>query len=348
MIVTAHASSVQELVVLRFVTGLGLGSIIPNATALIGEFSPRRRRVTLMMAVSVAFTAGAGFGGFVSLALIPRFGWESVFYFGGIVPLAIAAAMYFWLPESLQFMAIRGQRDDEVRRWLHRIDPQAAARASAFIAAEEQRGGVPAVHLFRDGRTPVTLLLWVVNFMNTLIVYSLANWVPTVVRGAGYTADEGVLVGTILQVGGTIGTLVFAGMIPRLGFVPVLATSFALGSLVIASIGWSLPALALLSVTVFLAGWCSIGAQPGLNALSATFYPTYLRSTGIGWALGFARFGGVVGPLVGGALMARQWTPDQLFLAAALPPLVAWVGIVCLSRVLKRREAASPSPVPAA
>ena len=345
MLATPLVTTVEQLLVLRFITGLGLGSIIPNATALIGEYSPKHRRVTLMMAVSVAFTAGAGFGGFISLALIPRFGWESVFYFGGVAPLAIAAAMYFWLPESLQFMVVRGRRQDEVRRWVERIDPGATGEDVTYVVAEQGKGGVPAIHLFREGRTPVTLLLWVVNFMNTLIIYSLSNWVPTVVRGAGYTNSQGVLVGTILQVGGTLGTLVFAGLIPRLGFVPVLATSFAFASLVIAAVGFSLPVLGLLAFTVFLAGWCSIGAQPGLNALSATFYPTYLRSTGIGWALGFARFGGVVGPLVGGALMARRWSADQLFLAAALPPLVAWIGIVLLSRVFRRQAAASaPQP----
>jgi AAHS family 4-hydroxybenzoate transporter-like MFS transporter len=317
MIATAFATTIEQLVVLRFITGLGLGSIIPNATALIGEFSPPQRRVTLMMSVSVAFTAGAGFGGFVSLWLIPRFGWQSVFYFGGFAPLVIAAAMYQWLPESPEFLATRGRRAT----------------------------GVPAIHLFRDGRTPVTLLLWVVNFMNTLIVYSLSNWVPTVVREAGYTNSQGVWVGTILQTGGTIGTLLFAWMIPRLGFVPVLATSFALGSVVLALIGWSLPMLALLMLTVFVAGWCSIGAQPGLNALSATFYPTHLRSTGIGWALGFARFGGVVGPLVTGELMRRQWTPDQLFLVAGLPPIVACLGVLALSIILKRQPAGVPATV---
>jgi AAHS family 4-hydroxybenzoate transporter-like MFS transporter len=309
MIVTAQATTIDQLIVLRFITGLGLGSIIPNATALIGEFSPERRRVTLMMSVSVAFTAGAGFGGFVSLWLIPRFGWQSVFYFGGVVPLIVAAAMYLWLPESPEFLASRGR---PVR-------------------------GVPALHLFRDGRTPVTLLLWVVNFMNTLIVYSLSNWVPTVVRESGYTNSQALWVGTFLQIGGTIGTLVFAWMIPRLGFVPVLAASFALGSIVLASIGWSLPVLVMLTATVFVAGWCSIGAQPGLNALSATFYPTNLRSTGIGWALGFARFGGVVGPLVAGELLRRQWAPDQLFLAAALPPIAACAGVIALSFIFKRR-----------
>jgi MFS transporter, AAHS family, 4-hydroxybenzoate transporter len=348
MVVTAQATTIEQLLVLRFITGLGLGSIIPNATALIGEFSPKHKRVMLMMVVSVSFTAGAGFGGFVSLALIPRFGWESVFYFGGIVPLLIAAAMYFWLPESLQFMAVRGRKPDEVRRVVARIDPKVVATPDVtFVADEAQKSGVPAVHLFSEGRTPVTLLLWVVNFMNTLIVYSLSNWVPSVVSGAGYSASEGVMVGTILQVGGTLGTLAFAGIIPRVGFIAVLASSFAVGSVVIAAVGWSVPVMGALLVTVFFAGWCSIGAQPGLNAMSATFYPTYLRSTGIGWALGFARFGGVVGPLIGGELLRRQWAPDQLFLAAAAPPLVALVGILALSRYFGRPAAIAASPVKA-
>ena len=121
----------------------------------------------------------------------------------------------------------------------------------------------------------------------------------------------------------------------------MLATSFFAASLVIATVGLSLPVLGLLSVTVFLAGWASIGAQPGLNALSATFYPTYLRSTGIGWALGFARLGGVVGPLVGGYLMSRQWSAGALFYAAAVPPLVAWIGILALARVFRRQERAA-------
>jgi MFS transporter, AAHS family, 4-hydroxybenzoate transporter len=236
-------------------------------------------------------------------------------------------------------MVVRGRKPETVRQVIGQIDAAAGSADATYVATEAQKGGVPAIHLFADGRTPVTLLLWVVNFMNTLIVYSLSNWVPTVVRNAGYSATEGVLVGTILQVGGTLGTLAFAGIIPRIGFIPVLAASFAAGSLVIAAVGWSIPVLGALLVTVFCAGWCSIGAQPGLNAMSATFYPTYLRSTGIGWALGFARFGGVVGPLVGGELLRRQWAPDQLFLAAAIPPVIALIGILALSRFFGRPEA---------
>ena len=122
-LLTARAQSAQELLILRFIAGIGMGSIIPNATALIGEYSPRRSRVTLMMNITVGFTAGAAMGGFIAAWLIPTFGWRSVFYFGGSVPLVIAALMIFWLPESLQFMVVRSRNLEKVGRWLKQIEP---------------------------------------------------------------------------------------------------------------------------------------------------------------------------------------------------------------------------------
>ncbi len=109
-IATAFAQNVQQMLWLRFIAGLGLGCIIPNATALVGEFSPKRTRVAWVMCITMGFTLGAAIGGFVANALIPRFGWRSVFVFGGIVPLVVAIGMFLGLPESLQFLAVRKQK----------------------------------------------------------------------------------------------------------------------------------------------------------------------------------------------------------------------------------------------
>jgi MFS transporter, AAHS family, 4-hydroxybenzoate transporter len=337
-LLTPQAGSVQELLVLRFIAGLGLGSVIPNATALIGEYSPKRSRVTLMMCVTVGFTAGAAFGGFVAAWLIPSFGWRAVFYVGGAIPLAIAVAMYFWLPESLQFIVVRRRGVDRARTWLQRIDRQIRLENVELVVPEEHRRGVPAIHLFRSGRGPATVLLWIINFMNILIVYSLANWIPTVIRDAGYETSTAVLVGTVLQVGGTLGTFAFAALISWRGFLPVLASSFAVAVLAIAMIGPAVWSLTLLMTTVFVAGWCSIGAQPGLNALAATFYPTYLRSTGVGWCLGIGRTGAIVGPMLFGELLRRQWSSSELFYAAAVPALIATLGMIVLRFAMRKPE----------
>jgi AAHS family 4-hydroxybenzoate transporter-like MFS transporter len=337
---TSQAQTLTQLFWLRLVAGVGLGSIMPNATALIGEYSPRRSRVTLMMNITVGFTLGAALGGFIAAGLIPRFGWRSVFVFGGIVPLVIGVLMFAVLPESLEFLAVRRRRPDKVGRWLKQLDPALAIdQATAFVATDRERQGAPFLHLFRDGRTAVTLLLWVVNFMNLLNLYALANWLATVVNGMGYSTQTAVLVSTTLQVGGTIGTFGLAWLIARRGFMPMLIATFTVATISIALIGQPGLSLVMLFVLVFIAGWCVVGGQPGLNALAATYYPTDLRSTGIGWSLGVGRLGAIVGPYVGGMLMARQWTTQQLFLAAAVPALISMLTMIALRLTLK-----SPSP----
>jgi AAHS family 4-hydroxybenzoate transporter-like MFS transporter len=347
-IATAYAQDVTQLLWLRFIAGIGMGCIMPNATALIGEFSPKRSRVTFMMCITVGFTIGAALGGFVAAWMIPAFGWRSVFIFGGVVPLVIALAMVWGLPESPQFLAVSGRGRDTLARWLAQLDPTIRVDASTqFVANEERREGVPAVHLFRDGRAIATLLIWVVNFMNLLVLYSLSNWLPTVVTGMGYTTQTAVLVGTVLQVGGTIGTFGLAWLIARGGFIPMLTATFAVATASIALIGQPGISLALLNVIVFIAGWAIIGGQPGINALSATFYPTYLRSTGVGWGLGIGRTGAIVGPYLGGTLLGLNWGPRELFLAAAVPALVSTVTMVAMMFAMKLpRSTATQRPAP--
>jgi AAHS family 4-hydroxybenzoate transporter-like MFS transporter len=334
----AGAQNVTQLFWLRLIGGIGMGCIIPNATALIGEYSPAARRVTLMMTITVGFTAGGAIAGFVARALIPAFGWQSVFIVGGVIPLGIAVAMFVGLPESLQFLAVRRRRLDQVARWLKQLDPTLKVDASTeYVANEESRGGVPFIHLFSDGRGLVTVLLWVVSFMNLLVLYSLSNWLPTVVNGMGYDQNTAVLVGTILLVGGTIGTFGLAWGIARSGFTKTLTVNYVIAAIAVAVIGQPGISLVLLTIIVFVAGWCVVGGQPGMNAFAATFCPTYLRSTGIGWALGVGRVGGIVGPYIGGRMLAAQWTSQELFWAAAVPAAISALTLVVLTRVVGDR-----------
>lgn len=339
-IATAYAQNMEQLLWLRFISGVGLGCIIPNATALVGEFSPKASRVALMMCITVGFTAGAAIGGFVAAWLIPAFGWRSVFIFGGVVPLVIALFMLWGLPESLQFLALRKAKLDQLRRWLKQLAPDLRVDdRTEFASNETSRGGVPFLHLFREGRAGFTILLWIVNFMNILMLYSLSNWLPTIVTGMGYEQQTAVLVGTLLQVGGTIGTFGLAWFIAKRGFVPMLTVTFAVATISIGLIGQPGISLALLCVFVFVAGWCVVGGQPGVNALSASYYPTYLRATGVGAGLGIGRIGAIVGPYLGGELLARQWGMQELFLATAIPALISTV-VMLLMRSVYRESAA--------
>lgn len=344
-LITALVNSVPALLAVRFIAGLGMGCIVPNATALMGEYSPRRLRITFMATISVGFTAGAAGGGFVAAWLIPTFGWRSVFYFGGALPLLIAAVMLFWLPESLQFMVLRGKNLHRVGQWLKRIDPAAPVSSTTeYVVPEENRGGVPALHLFREGRAVGTVLLWIVEFMNLLNLYFLANWLPTVVRDSGYTTSIGVLVGTTLQVGGTLGTLWLAWLVARRGFVPVLTACFTVACISVALIGQPGLSLPLLFAVVFVAGSCIVGGQPTVTGMAGSYYPTYLRSTGIGWALGIGRVGAIVGPVLGGEFMRLNWSTQEIFLAAALPALISAIVMFSMHWVIKPQVAEQAEP----
>lgn len=334
-ILTARAESETELMILRFVGGVGLGSVVPNATALIGEFSPKHLRVTLIMAITVGFTAGAAFGGFVATWLVPQFGWQSVFYFGGIVPLIVGILMFFWLPESLEFLVVR-RKTDRITAWIRRVHPaEDVGPDTEYVSAEHGRKGVPVKYLLAEGRAPVTLLYWFVNFTNLLNLYFLAGLLPSILTDSGLDASTARIVAAILQVGGVVGTFGFAWLIARRGFTPMLTTGFVVASLAIALMGtpYALTVVPVLIVIVFVAGWCIIGGQPGLNALAATYYPTDMRSTGIGWGLGWGRTGAIIGPLIGGQLGA--WETQNVFLIFAIPALASAIAMFAMHLIVR-------------
>ena len=334
-LLTARAASPDQLLMCRLAAGLALGCIMPNVVALVGEYSPSRIKVKMMSYVMIGFVSGAAFGGFISAWLIPRFGWKSVFYFGGIVPIGIALLMYFFLPESLHFMVLRCKNEREVANSVRRIAPDIEHTTEVrYVTGEEERRGVPVLHLFRERRTLSTVLLWLISFMNLLDIYSLANWLPTVVRDAGYSVSNAVLVGTMVQVAGIVAVFVFASLAARFGLFAVLTGGFLLACLHIALIGPATVSLIMLFLVVFLAGLGIQGGQIGVNALAATYYPTYMRSTGIGWALGVGRIGAIIGPFVGGQLLRLHWTDTQLFFSAAVPALISSIGMLCLWRAM--------------
>jgi len=334
---TGLAGSISELRFARFIAGVGLGGIMPNAVALVGEYTPRRWRVLMMIVVSNGFNVGAIIAGFVSARLIPIFGWRSVFYFGAALPLLIGLIMLTFLPESLQFLAVRGKSTAKLTRWLGLINRGAVVAGAKYMVREEKGEGVPLIHLFYEGRAIGTALLWTINFMNLLNLYFLASWLPTVVN-ASYSIQTSAYVGMTLQIGGTLGTFLFAWLIGRIGFVPVLGPAFTVASLSVALIGQPALSLALLFVVVFSAGFCVVGGQGAVNALAATYYPTHLRSTGVGSGLGIGRIGGIVGPLFAGALIGAGWAPREIFYAAAIPAAISAVTMFSLRWVMKAQR----------
>jgi len=338
VLTTAAASSVPQLLLLRFLTGLGLGGVLGNAVTLASEYCPSARRASLLMAISCGFTAGAILGGVLAAVLIPRFGWPAVFIVGGSLPLIVGLLCVSGLPESLQLLLVRHAPPERIDIWLKRLAPDAVLpRASGAPLPIETPRKTSVLDLFRHGLGIRSLLLWAVSFANLLNLFFLANWLPLLATRMGYSDSWGVLLGTTLQAGGIIGALLLGRFIDRFGFYRVLAPSFLFGGLMILTIGRPELSLAIKCAVVLFAGATIVGGQPGINALATALYPTPLRATGVGWCLGVGRAGSIVGPLVAAQLIAHQVSNEALFRVAALPAVSASLVLIVMASLGARR-----------
>jgi len=332
-LVTAAVQDVTTLLIIRFLTGLGLGGAMPNVIAMTSEFNPQRRRATMVMIMFCGFSVGAALGGLLAAGLIPQYGWRAVFVVGGVAPVIMVPILALKLPESVRFLALHGNAPARVAELLGRISPKAAfAPDVRLVIREAQLAGLPVAHLFRERRTAITLLLWVVFFMSLLDLYFLSNWLPTVLNDLGASVSEAVAIGSMLQVGGVVGTFALGSLIDRFSFRALALVYFA-AVFAVGAIGQLSHSAALVTIAIFAAGFCIVGGQIAANALAAAFYPTSVKATGVGWALGIGRIGSIVGPLVGGVLLGQKWSAAAVFMAAAAAALCAALAAFCLSRL---------------
>jgi AAHS family 4-hydroxybenzoate transporter-like MFS transporter len=329
----ATASSIEQLGTYRFIAGLGLGGAIPNVLALISEYSPKSVRSTAIVVTFAGFPIGAVLGGMGSARLIPAFGWESVFVIGGLLPILMLPAIGFLVPESARFLSGRPERRPKLERILERVAPALTADERAAIRLPPARGtSVPVRSLFSEGRASWTLLLWGLTFTTLLLGYFLVNWTPLLLVDAGLDHHQAIMGVVVLNLGGVLGGFLIGRISDRSGPFRALAVAYLVGAVFVATVGFMIgsPAGTLLAL-IFVVGFCVFGAQLNLSAVSAIYYPVYMRSTGIGWNMGIGRFGSVVGPTVGGALIAFGLDQGQMFLSAAVPAILAGSIVIAMA-----------------
>ncbi|HZP32314.1 MAG TPA: MFS transporter [Candidatus Acidoferrales bacterium] len=335
-LLTARAASLEQLIVLRFLTGLGLGGAMPNVVALTSEYSPKRLQAVFVGMLFVGMPLGALVGGLVSSVMIPLWGWRSVFYLGGVAPLAIAVILIKALPESVRFLTARGKNTAAISAIMRKIAPDisVAGLNSSFAAAGvAETADTPVRRLFTDGRATGTVLLWIPFFMNLLMLYFIVNWLPGLLRQSGLAVSAGVIAVSIFSLGGIVGCIAEGRIMNSCGPYPTLLVEFVFSALLVGAMAFLTRSFATMMAVTFVLGVAIQGAQAGLNALAANFYPTTVRSTGVGWALGVGRVGSIVGPAIGGILLSIGWTPQRIFLAGMAPALLASLAILWSGRI---------------
>ena len=333
------ANTVPQLMWMRFAIGLGLGGVVPNALALSAEFMPKKFRVTLVLMTWLGFSIGSGVAGPVTAYILMAHSWRAVFLFAGILPVVLAPLLIWRLPESLHGLTQRGSDRGRIATTLAQMNRDLVFPADArFINSEKKEKGFPVALLFREGRARITLLLWVMFFMNLLALFFLNSWLPTVLHKAGLPQHLAIVIAALLHFGGIAGGLAIAPLCDRFNPYVVLAFAYILSGTFIAGIGISRNVALFAMATTFFAGFFTFGAQNTANAIAATRYPTAMRSSGIGWALGVGRIGQIVGPLIGGFLLSLQWGTTQILYVIAVPSAVAATAAFFLSRASERAE----------
>lgn len=336
-LVAAKAGSVQSLAVLRFFAGIGIGGLLPNIIALNAEFAPKRVRATMIIIMFTGITFGGAVPWGISYWLAPQYGWQLLFWVGGIAPLLISIAALLWMPESIKFLVVRGQSQD-VARMVTRLAPSLnLAPNTTFVIRDEQNyaGFAPRL-LFADGLHYLTPLLWVLFVCNLMVFYFTSQWLPTVLPSVGISRETGAGALALFQLGGTIGGLILSRQLDKKGLMPVMIL-FLLSMPIVAAIGYSMSSVPVLMVVTFFAGFCLLGLQFGINATSAMLYPTSIRSNGSGWAFGVGRFGSIAGPLLAGFLLDMHLPIQQVFLVLLIPLAIGTVASFVMARLYYER-----------
>jgi MFS transporter, AAHS family, 4-hydroxybenzoate transporter len=325
----AYATNLTELTWLRLVAGLGIGGVIPNVVAINTESAPRHLRATLAIIAVGLVPIGGALAGFASAALVPHYGWPILFKIGGVAPVAAALAAILGMTESIKFMALHESQRRKMMQLITAIRPDYIVPPDARFVIEDEKQSPSSnpIYLFGSGLAAITPLTWLMFALNLMGFFFLISWTPTLMTAAHASPTVAALAGALLQVGGTVGSLVLCWWLQRHRFFAI-AVLFAIAVPVVSAIGFAgttSPA-ALLTAT-FFAGAVVLGIQSGINVVGAMIYPTLLRANGSGWQLGIGRLGAISGPLIGALLVGLP--VERLYLYSALP--FAAGAIVCFT-----------------
>ncbi|WP_459660122.1 aromatic acid/H+ symport family MFS transporter [Acinetobacter calcoaceticus] len=321
----AFAKGPTEFAILRFIAGLGIGGVMPNVVALMTEYAPKKIRSTLVAIMFSGYAIGGMTSALLGAWLVKDMGWQIMFLLAGI-PLLLLPLIWKFLPESLAYL-VKSNQIEQAKSVVSKIAPQTQVNANTeLVLNESTTTEAPVRALFQQGRTFSTFMFWIAFFMCLLMVYALGSWLPKLMLQAGYSLGASMLFLFALNIGGMVGAIGGGALADRFHLKPVITIMFIVGSAALILLGINSPQFILYSL-IAIAGAATIGSQILLYTFVAQFYPTALRSTGMGWASGIGRIGAIIGPVLTGALLTFELPHQMNFLAIAIPGVIAALAI---------------------
>ena len=324
ILLTANASTLAEFIVLRFISGLGAGAMLACQATLAAEYSPERYRAAAVAVVTSGYPLGAMLTSVVAGLILPEHGWRGMFWFGGGLTLVMALVAYALIPESIKYLFERRPANalDRVNKILTRIGEPTIAEmpAPALSEGEPSRGVIGnMLRLLGPEHRRTTLILWSAFFLCFSTLDCLMSWSPKLMDDSGYEPAIGRQAFFLFNLGGVIGIYLISFLSTRFRLTNVIFVLAAASAVGMAVFAYAPRELGLLLSLILLIGILQQGGFTGLYATAAKIYPTTIRSTGIGWAIGLGRSGAVAGPAVAGYLIAAGFDMSANFLVFAVP-----------------------------
>ena len=333
---TATADTVAILLTYRFCSGLAIGSMLASITAITAEYSPDAKRNFMICIVQATYAVGAALGGFLAAYLVEDYGWRSVFSVGALLNGILFIAVYFLLPESLAYLLNR-QPDGGLPRANAIIAKLGGVELTAWPERERQADSAGGVKmLFQRDARQWTLLLWLATFSAMFGTYFLMSWIPKIVVDAGLSLEKAIWIGMSINAGGLVGILWLGYRSAVSGLRYMIALFMGLAGILMILFGFLGNQVTLLMAVAVAMGFFGQGGFIGLYSVAARLYPTSVRATGIGWAIGLGRVGAIIGPSVAGVLIGLGWERHDYFMILSLPFFVGAVAVWLLkARVLE-------------
>lgn len=334
---TALAPNPEIFGLMRFVTGVGLGGIVPTAIALTVEYAPAHRRNFNNALMFSGFSIGGVLAAFLAINLLPDHGFRLLFWIGVAPLLLVVPLAWKFLPESAAFLAARGR---------HAEAEALAAKYGITLppaSSTDDRPGTSAIAtLFTGSRVVATLLFGAASFVGLLLVYGLNQWLPKIMTEAGYPLGSALKFLLVLNLGAVVGSLLVSLLADRWGSKAVTVAAFASAAVSLALLATK-PGAGPLMVLVAVAGFGTVGTQILINGYVATHYPATARATALGWSLGIGRIGAIVGPTYGAWLLAAGRGMEWNFYGFAIPAIVGAVIIAAVPATRQALTRARPS-----
>lgn len=330
-LLSGTSTSTTNLIIYRFIAGLAMGGVMPQAATLITEYSSKKTRALLVTIVFSGFTVGAAGAGFLSSWMLPEFGWQAVLYVCGGVPVLFSIVLFFILPESASFMVLKNCSKDKIINVLNKISPGSVDLDTNFtVDTPSVQGGSPIKTVINKYYLFGSLMLWGGYTFALFIVYLIGSWLPSIIKDSGFTISQAATIGAMFQLGGPLGSITFGWFMDRFNPNRVLALAYLTGGALLIGMSHISSNFLLLSGFAFFVGFCANGANTGMNALSSMFFPVEARATGNSWMHGIGRIGAVISAFAGAYMLDLGWGFSEVALALALP-----ITLVAMALLMK-------------